>query len=67
MPIPRPSLRAFFFILVSPKTFRRVWAKYIYIYIYKYIYRKGYAGGLDGRRSQRRIVNIKRVRSNAKS
>ena len=28
---------------------------------------RGYAGGLDGRRSQRRIVNIKRVRSNAKS
>ena len=30
-------------------------------------YTRGYAGGLDGRRSQRRIVNIKRVRSNAKS
>ena len=28
---------------------------------------RGYAGGLDGRRSQRRIANIKRVRSNAKS
>ena len=32
-----------------------------------YIFTRGYAGGLDGRRSQRRIVNIKRVRSNAKS
>ena len=32
-----------------------------------YIHTRGYAGGLDGRRSQRRIVNIKRVRSNAKS
>ena len=31
------------------------------------IHTRGYAGGLDGRRSQRRIVNIKRVRSNAKS
>ena len=31
------------------------------------VYTRGYAGGLDGRRSQRRIVNIKRVRSNAKS
>ena len=30
-------------------------------------YIRGYAGGLDGRRSQRRIVNIKRVRSNANS
>ena len=31
-----------------------------------YRFTRGYAGGLDGRRSQRRIVNIKRVRSNAK-
>ena len=30
-------------------------------------YTRGYVGGLDGRRSQRRIVNIHRVRSNAKS
>ena len=31
------------------------------------IHSRGYAGGLDGRRSQRMIVNIERVRSNAKS
>ena len=35
--------------------------------IYIITHTRGYAGGLDGRRSQRRIVNIKRVRSNAKS
>ena len=32
-----------------------------------YYVTRGYAGDLDGRRSQRRIVNIKRVRSIAES